>query len=138
MFEKYNAQVALLVKVIPHIAKENCFALKGGTAINLFVQNLPRISVDIDLTYIPIEERNKSIENINAALGRIKSSLAQAGISASLKKNEHGYSKLNCYQDSISIKVGPNYIMRGIVFPPEKMKVCELYPLIRTTKLVLI
>lgn len=125
MVKEYNAQVALLVKVLPYIAKESCFALKGGTAINLFVRNLPRLSVDIDLTYIPTEDRNTSIENINAALSRIKLSLAQAGINANLYKNEHGYAKLNCFLGDVSIKVEPNYILRGTVFPPEKMKVCK-------------
>jgi hypothetical protein len=34
--ETYETQVALLVRVLPHVAGENVFALKGGTAINLF------------------------------------------------------------------------------------------------------
>lgn len=51
--EIYAAQVALLVRAIPEIAPETDFALRGGTAINLFVRNLPRLSVDIDLVYLP-------------------------------------------------------------------------------------
>ena len=51
----YYKQVQLLMDVIPFIAKEETFALKGGTAINLFIQDLPRLSVDIDLTYLPVE-----------------------------------------------------------------------------------
>jgi len=47
--EVFEAQVALLVRVLPYVATETCFALKGGTAINLFVRDLPRLSVDIDL-----------------------------------------------------------------------------------------
>lgn len=50
--ETYEAQVALLVRILPHVAKEDVFALKGGTAINLFYRDLPRLSVDIDLTYL--------------------------------------------------------------------------------------
>lgn len=49
MKEKYEEQVKLLVRVLPYVAKEECFALKGGTAINLFIRDLPRLSVDIDL-----------------------------------------------------------------------------------------
>jgi predicted nucleotidyltransferase component of viral defense system len=52
----YFKQAVLMVKTIPHVAAENCFAVKGGTAINLFVRNLPRLSVDIDLTYLPVDE----------------------------------------------------------------------------------
>ena len=50
--ERYRRQVALLVRTLPFVAEERCFALKGGTAINLFVRDLPRVSVDIDLTYL--------------------------------------------------------------------------------------
>jgi hypothetical protein len=46
--EIYRRQAALLIRVIPLVAKEPCFALKGGTAINLFVRNMPRLSVDLD------------------------------------------------------------------------------------------
>lgn len=56
-----EAQVALLVRLLPHVAKENVFALKGGTAINLFYRDLPRLSVDIDLTYLPIKDRGESL-----------------------------------------------------------------------------
>jgi hypothetical protein len=50
----YRRQVTLLLNVLPEVAKEKCFALHGGTAINLFVRDMPRLSVDIDLTYLPI------------------------------------------------------------------------------------
>ena len=55
--EDYAAQVALLVRILPYVAKEEIFALKGGTAINLFYRDLPRLSVDIDLTYLPIAQK---------------------------------------------------------------------------------
>lgn len=50
--QEYLNQVSLLAEVLPYIAREKCFALKGGTAINMFYRNLPRLSVDIDLTYV--------------------------------------------------------------------------------------
>ena len=66
--ERYRRQVELLVRTLPHVAQERCFALKGGTAINLFVRNLPRLSVDIDLTYLPVADRARSLADIEAAL----------------------------------------------------------------------
>ncbi|WP_244613304.1 nucleotidyl transferase AbiEii/AbiGii toxin family protein [Modicisalibacter radicis] len=39
---RYHEQVRLLVSLLPFLSDEPCFALKGGTAINLFVQPLPR------------------------------------------------------------------------------------------------
>ena len=54
-------QAELMLRTLPLIAAEKCFALKGGTAINLFIRDMPRLSVDVDLTYLPIEPREKSL-----------------------------------------------------------------------------
>jgi len=67
----YRRQVELLVRTLPYVAEEECFALKGGTAINLFVRDLPRLSVDIDLTYLPVADRDQSLTEIDDALKRI-------------------------------------------------------------------
>ena len=69
--EVYKRQVALLIRVLPLVTEEACFALKGGTAINLFVRDLPRLSVDIDLTYLPVAPRPQSLADINGAMKRI-------------------------------------------------------------------
>jgi predicted nucleotidyltransferase component of viral defense system len=69
--EVYRKQVELLIRILPFIAEEDCFALKGGTAINLFVRNMPRLSVDIDLTYLPVLPRAESLAAIDAAMKRI-------------------------------------------------------------------
>jgi predicted nucleotidyltransferase component of viral defense system len=50
----YVQQAQLLVRCLPEIGRHACFALKGGTAINLFLRPMPRLSVDIDLTYLPL------------------------------------------------------------------------------------
>ncbi len=60
----YRRQVEFLVRTLPYVAEEECFALKGGTAINLFVRDMPRLSVDIDLTYLPIADRDQSLAAI--------------------------------------------------------------------------
>jgi hypothetical protein len=60
-----------LIRVLPLVASEQCFALKGGTAINLFIRDLPRLSVYIDLVYLPMFEREVALTNIREALGRI-------------------------------------------------------------------
>ena len=72
MNEAYRRQVKLLLDVLPEVAKEECFAMHGGTAINLFLQDMPRLSVDIDLTYVEIAERTETLDAINAALLRTK------------------------------------------------------------------
>ena len=72
MDSSYLRQAELVVRCIPAIAAEPCFAIKGGTAINLFELNLPRLSVDIDLTVLPVTDRATAIAEINAALQRIE------------------------------------------------------------------
>jgi len=61
----YRRQVALLIRTLPLVAEEKCFALKGGTAINLFIRNMPRLSVDIDLTYLPVHPRPESLAELD-------------------------------------------------------------------------
>ena len=57
----YEKQMRLLLSVLPIVQQETCFALKGGTAINIFFRDMPRLSVDLDLTYLPIEPRGAGV-----------------------------------------------------------------------------
>ena len=82
MNKVYSRQAKLLLDVLPEVAKEECFAMHGGTAINLFVRDMPRLSVDIDLTYVEIAERNETLDAINAALTRIRAYRKSASIDA--------------------------------------------------------
>jgi len=72
---QYEAQTALLIQCVPEVAKHPCFALKGGTAINLFLRDMPRVSVDIDLTYLPLKPRDESLQEIDQTLIRIKADI---------------------------------------------------------------
>lgn len=86
---KFYPQVLLLLDVLPYIAKESCFALKGGTAINLFVRDFPRLSVDADLTYLGDESRDIALKNTEEALLRIKNDLEKhigAKVSVSVRE----------------------------------------------------
>ncbi|WP_281040598.1 nucleotidyl transferase AbiEii/AbiGii toxin family protein [Rhizobium leguminosarum] len=76
--ERYKFQVRLLIQALPEIAKEEAFALKGGTAINLFYRDFPRLSVDIDLTYLPLKPRNEALEEINMTLDRLGDAIPKA------------------------------------------------------------
>jgi predicted nucleotidyltransferase component of viral defense system len=76
--EIYRKQVALLIRIIPLIAPEDSLALKGGTAINLFIRDMPRLSVDIDLTYLPVLQRDESLSAIDAAMNRIAGRIQKA------------------------------------------------------------
>lgn len=78
MNDIYRRQVALLIRVMPLVFKIKDFAVHGGTAINLFHRNLPRYSVDIDVTYIPLEDRDTSLKNINTHLASLKTAIEKA------------------------------------------------------------
>jgi predicted nucleotidyltransferase component of viral defense system len=79
MKDTYKKQVALLIGILLELAKENDFALHGGTAINLFHLNMPRLSVDIDLTFVPFSEnRDDDLNKIRQSLEAIKSRLKVA------------------------------------------------------------
>lgn len=57
----YARKVELLLRLMPYVMNEEVFAVHGGTAINLFMKNIPRYSVDIDLTYMPLAGREESL-----------------------------------------------------------------------------
>jgi predicted nucleotidyltransferase component of viral defense system len=123
----YFKQVQLLVEVLPLVAKYDCFALKGGTAINLFVQDMPRLSVDIDLTYLPVEDRDKSLANIEATLKQIaqdvKRYIGGSFVDEMPIRNPSMVSKLKIIRNESEIKIEPNLVIRGSVFSCEE---CEL------------
>lgn len=120
----YKKQVALLLSVLPEVAKETCFALHGGTAINLFVRDMPRLSVDIDLTYVPMEDRVTSFANIAIALEKIKTTIEATipGVAVSHKKE---ICKLLISLPGADIKLEVNQIGRGVLSEPVKMSLCE-------------
>ena len=74
----YAQKVELLLRLIPIVMEEEVFAIHGGTAINLFLKNLPRYSVDIDLTYIPLADRQTSLDDINMHLKAIAENAKKA------------------------------------------------------------
>lgn len=122
----YKAQVDLLLQVLPYVSKEKIFALKGGTAINLFVREMPRLSVDIDLTYLLIDSRERALNNIEMGLYRIKADLEKnfPGLKVQpVASNEGAYAKLNVQGKKAQIKIEVNTITRGHLFPTKLMQV---------------
>lgn len=122
--EHYKRQVALLLNVIPEVEKEECFALHGGTAINLFVRDMPRLSVDIDLTYIPVEERVTTFDNINLSLENIKNNIERL-IPNVKAHHQKELLKLQISNNEAQIKLEVNQGMRGIIDKVEKKALCD-------------
>lgn len=118
--QKYNNQVKLLLRILPYVAEERCFALHGGTAINLFIRDMPRLSVDIDLTYLPIEDRDKTSNNIKTALENIKTRI-QGTLSNTQILNKSSDGKIFICSNSDEIKLEVNLVARGTIEKPKKM-----------------
>jgi predicted nucleotidyltransferase component of viral defense system len=98
--------------------------MHGGTAINLFVRDMPRVSVDIDLTYLPIEDRATSLNNIAAALERIKTSIERR-IPDVHVQHRRDAGKLLISARGVDIKLEVNLIGRGTLPSPETMSLCK-------------
>jgi hypothetical protein len=124
----YEAQVELLVGVLPYVAKETMFALKGGTAINLFYRDLPRLSVDIDLTYLPIKDRADSLAEIDAGLERIAKDISDNVPDASAARiagGGGGETRLLVRRGGVDVKIETSPVSRGVVNEPEPKAVSE-------------
>lgn len=120
--DTYRNQIALLIRTLPSVAVEECFAMKGGTAINLFVRDLPRLSVDIDLTYLPVQDRATSLAAIDSAMARIAERVTKAvgGTRvAPSRSRENVITKLVVRGDGAQIKIEVTPVLRGCVFEPE-------------------
>ena len=119
MNSSFFKQVKLLVEILPHVAKEECFVLKGGTAINLFVRDLPRLSVDIDLAYLPIQDRNQSLEAIDKAMRRvkehIKSTLRGSDVSETLLSGTDKCIRLRVKREDVQVKIEITPVLRGSI-----------------------
>lgn len=123
MNDIYRRQVALLIRIMPLLSKIKDFAVHGGTAINLFHRNLPRYSVDIDVTYILIEDREKSLKSINMHLITLKHEIEKSvpGIRVIHKPDVW---KLLCVKDGTTIKIEVNGTKRGIIGEVERLQLC--------------
>ncbi|MEQ1697253.1 MAG: nucleotidyl transferase AbiEii/AbiGii toxin family protein [Hyphomicrobiaceae bacterium] len=119
--DNFRRQVELLLRTIPFVAKETCFALKGGTAINLFFRDLPRLSVDIDLTYVHVFSRAKSLGAIDKAMKRIAARIEKGirGARVTQTTVEDTVTKLFVQVGRTQIKIEVTPVMRGCAYEPE-------------------
>ncbi len=125
--EGYRKQVALLIRTVPFVTAESEFALKGGTAINLFLRDMPRLSVDIDLTYVPVADRATSLTAIDAGMKRIADAITKrmrgAQLNESQSRDENYTIKLIVRADDAQIKIEVTPVLRGCVYEPAMKRV---------------
>jgi len=118
----FYRQVTLLVQLLPIVGRQACFALKGGTAINLFVRNLPRLSVDIDLAYLPMCDRDQALAEIDASLKAIaveaEQRLPECQVILQTNRETGTLLKLNVARPDARVKIEVTPVLRGTVYEP--------------------
>lgn len=118
--DQYRKTVDLLLDILPMALKDERVALKGGTAINLFHRDFPRLSVDIDLCYLPLEDRETTFKNIHRILSDLKKVLES---NLNLKVTANGSFdgkkeiKLVAVKENVEVKIEPNFTLRSSLFP---------------------
>lgn len=122
MDKTYADTVRLLLAVAPDVFANDIFAMKGGTAINLFVQDMPRLSVDIDVVYIPWQvPREDALQAINQELASIATRVAPLGLQTRLVRSKDlGDTKLIVENNASQVKIEVNVVFRGTVLPVER------------------
>jgi predicted nucleotidyltransferase component of viral defense system len=125
---QYYQQVQLLLQLLPYVAEHECFALKGGTAINLFYRNFPRLSVDIDLVFLPMIEREEALNTIRQSLSTlaesIRTGIPESRIVASFREKQDAL-RLTVNKENAQIKIELSPVLRGTVYAPAVMSVSE-------------
>jgi len=126
----FYRQADFLVSVLPYMTEDTDFALHGGTAINFFVRDLPRLSVDIDLTYLRICSLEETLVGISEKLrmisGRISSALPSVQIEEKMKTGVNRIiTKLFIKRENAIVKIEPNQVIRGSLFDCEEKDICK-------------
>ena len=123
--EKYYVDtVRLLLATLPEIFAFPKFALKGGTALNLFLHDMPRLSVDIDVVFTDhLKPRTEALKEITAGLTAARQHLKSRGIDSELTTAGQGEeTKLFVKQNRLAVKVEVNHVFRGTLLPVSTMR----------------
>ena len=117
----YVDTVRLMLEVAPEVFASGRVAMKGGTALNFFVQDLPRLSVDIDVVFVPHQTpRDTALAEIANELSALQTRINRRGIRAELTSSKTGdETKLFVRRDRIEVKIEINHVFRGTLLPVE-------------------
>ena len=137
MDKSYVDTVRLMLEVTPDVFQSSRFAMKGGTALNFFVQDMPRLSVDIDVVYAAHETgREKALAEIAAELTAIQRRLISRGIGAEITSTKTGdETKILARRGREEVKIEINYVFRGTLLPVENRPLVKAASDLFTTSL---
>lgn len=139
MNQDYVDTVRLLLDIAPAVFKPPRFAMKGGTALNLFVQDMPRLSVDIDVVFTDYSlDRESALQAISADLGVVKAAISAQGHRAVLPTTKSGDDvKLLVDSGGSRVKIEVNFVFRGTVLPVVRKPLVQKAQDLFTTDIVL-
>ena len=134
MNQTYLDTARLMIQVAPLVFAGNVFALKGGTAINLFLRDMPRLSVDLDLVFVDHRlGRDEALARINDVIRGAVDRLKKRGFQTHAPiVTDAGETKLFVRRDKLEVKVEVNFVFRGTVHP---VRTTSLTPKARETLL---
>lgn len=117
--DRYLRVAGLLVRVAPVVFHGGRMALKGGTALNLFVREMPRLSVDLDLVFTDgAKQRAHALACIAADLRTAAQTLCAGGFQARILATAAGDDvRMVVRRGDVEVKVEVNHVMRGTLRP---------------------
>lgn len=128
MRNEYEKCVKLLIDILPIIGGQTDFAIKGGTAINLFYQDFPRYSEDIDLTYLPIGDRQTSLIDIARKLVFVGKQIEESVFETTVRKKRGGgnlETRISASREFANVKIEVSPVAHGTLFSPANISVSE-------------
>ena len=121
----FRARVELLIRCLPAVASAPDFALKGGTAINLFLRDMPRLSVDIDLTYPPVSDRDTALTDIRSQLATMAEALKRTVPGVNIQLVTGDAPRLLVDKSGARSKIEPSVVIRGSLAAPATSELCS-------------
>jgi hypothetical protein len=120
--EFYVRTVQLLLDAAPAVFETASFAMKGGTALNLFVQDMPRLSADIDVVFVPHAlARDDALRSIGEELAAARVRVEALGYQAELRRTREGNeAKMFVRSADAEVKIEVNFVFRGTVLAPQR------------------
>lgn len=127
MDKTYVDTVRLMLGLAPHVFQQPLFAMKGGTALNIFLHDMPRLSVDIDVVFVDHRtSRDAALSLIQEELRSLAERLEPLGYKSSLlNTNDEDEVKIVVSRDNVSVKIEVNYNFRGTLLPVIPLRIAE-------------
>ncbi len=137
MDKSYVDTVRLMLEVMPDVFQSRSFAMKGGTALNFFVQDMPRLSVDIDVVFASHQTgRDAALAEIAAELAALQRRLTSRGIKAEIASSKTGdETKILARRGREEVKIEINHVFRGTLLPIQHRSLVKTASHLFTTSL---